>query len=146
MSEVLNRRTSFFELFPDKNSFQAINKFSTEIILSKPWTKTLPLAPPPLAELPIIHDIINFYKDWQKTLTHFPNASRHSLGFRIDTLAVDIFESLFSVTFLAKDKLSAIQGISTKLDSLKFLLRLAWEIKALDNNKYSSLSVQLGTI
>ena len=68
------------------------------------------------------------------------------MGFRIDTLAVDIFESLFSVTFLAKDKLSAIQGISTKLDSLKFLLRLAWEIKALDNNRYSSLSVQLGTI
>lgn len=35
---------------------------------------------------------------------------------------------------------------STKLDVLKFFLQLSWEIKALDNKKYSVLSQKLNEI
>ena len=44
------------------------------------------------------------------------------------------------------EKLAVVQKLSTKLDSLKFFLKLLWEIKALDNNKYTGLSLPLAQI
>jgi len=42
--------------------------------------------------------------------------------------------------------LPVIFEASAKLDSLKFFLQIAWEIKALDNKKYIALSENLSEI
>ena len=36
-----------------------------------------------------------------------------------------------------------VQKLSTKIDALKFFLKLLWEIKALENKKYNSISIPL---
>src|SRR3989338_978085 len=105
------------------------------------------LRPPPNSGLPIIHDIIELYKTWQQILHHFPSSSRHTLGFRIDTLIIQIAESLFASSFLAGDKkIPFVEESSVKLDSVKFILRLAWESKIINDKKYIALSKHLEKI
>lgn len=43
-------------------------------------------------------------------------------------------------------KLSLIQEASGKFDIVKLFLRLAWEIKSLDNKKYTGLSEKLDEV
>ena len=51
---------------------------------------------------------------------------------------------LFSAVFLSgAGKISIIEIVSKKLDSLKFILRLAWEIQAIKSGAYTILSKQL---
>jgi len=97
--------------------------------------------------LPIIHAIIEFYKFWHTILPHFPTPSRNTLGSRIDILAIEISELFFSAVFLnVPEKISVIESASKKLDSLKFLLRLAWEVKVVRDTQYIILSKQLVNI
>ena len=97
--------------------------------------------------MPILQRLIELYKLWQQYLVHFPTTSRHTLGARIDTLLIEIAEALFSGSFLTGyQKLTLIERASVKLDSVKFLLRLAWEIKALHEKRYILLSTYLDKI
>ena len=68
----------------------------------------------------------------------------HKKNFIMDAFAsIKIAESLFSASFMQNvSKLSLVNQASIKLDSVKFLLRLAWEIKAIDDKKYILLSGQ----
>lgn len=46
--------------------------------------------------------------------------------------------------YAAQDKKAEIiRRLSVKFDALKFFLKLLWEIKALDTNRYTLLSQQL---
>lgn len=53
-------------------------------------------------------------------------------------------ELLWTAGYQGKDeKLPTIALAIRKLDGLKFLLRIAWEMQVLDNAKYASLSEPL---
>ncbi|PIS05324.1 MAG: four helix bundle protein [Candidatus Buchananbacteria bacterium CG10_big_fil_rev_8_21_14_0_10_42_9] len=88
--------------------------------------------------------MVEAYKSWHGFLPDFPRLYRYTLGTKIDTIFTEILE----LTLLAKysDKNSKALLISkaiAKLDSLKFFLQVAWEIKALDNKKFTQLSQPL---
>ena len=54
---------------------------------------------------------------------------------------------LLAASRTAKEhKLPYLRRADRELDTVKFLLRVAWEIKSIDNNKYIELSKQLDTI
>lgn len=60
---------------------------------------------------------------------------------------LETIKSTFKACHLReKQKLSAVEDASTELDLLKFFLRIAWEIKAIDNKKYTAVSVLLDEI
>lgn len=102
------------------------------------------LPPPPPKLLPIIEHSISVYKLWHEFRDHFPKKSRYTLGDKIDLLFIEIAELLWAASYQAKDeKLVSIVAAIRKLDILKFLLRVSWEIKALDNQKYAVLSERL---
>jgi hypothetical protein len=62
-------------------------------------------------------------------------------------LFIEAIESAHRAMFLARErKLGTVETLCAKLDMLKFFLRVAWEIKALDTNKYSALSERLHEI
>ncbi|MBI2012907.1 MAG: four helix bundle protein [Candidatus Colwellbacteria bacterium] len=87
------------------------------------------------------------YKLWQEFLRHFPQTSRYTLGSKIDSLFLEITELLVTASYLHKDKkLPYIERAITKLDVLKFLLQVSWEIKSLDNKKYAILSEHLNEV
>ncbi|MDO8676303.1 MAG: diversity-generating retroelement protein Avd [Candidatus Azambacteria bacterium] len=97
--------------------------------------------------MPIIQRFIAVYKLWDEFVTHFPKKSKYTLGEKIDSLFIDTIELLFTASYLNKEqKLPYLQKASGKLDLLKFFLQIAWELKAIDNQKYIVLSKQLDEI
>ncbi|MBL7156492.1 MAG: four helix bundle protein [Candidatus Pacebacteria bacterium] len=102
---------------------------------------------PPRSNLTIVQKLIATYKLWHNFLPHFPKTSRYTLGSKIDSLFIEITESVFLASYSKKQqKLSFILKASTKLDLLKFFFQIAWEIKAIDNKKYITLSERLDEI
>lgn len=77
-------------------------------------------------------------------LPTFPKNKRFTLGQKIDQTTLDLCELTITAGYLSREqKLPILQKISIKLDLLKILLRIAWETKCLNNNKYQILTSQL---
>lgn len=69
------------------------------------------------------------------------------MGQRVDTLFIETVEAISAATFLSpKEKLPYVRLATKKLDTIKILLLILWEIKALDNDKYINLSLQLDEV
>jgi len=75
----------------------------------------------------------------------FPKTRRYTLGQRLDDSTLDIFELLFSIPN-AKSKVETLMQISTKLDLIKVLLRLAKDNQAIKSNRYLELQATLQEI
>ena len=107
----------------------------------------MPVTPPPRLNLPILQRLVGVYKLWHQYLPDLPKTARYSLGSKIDTLFIQVIESLVTATYLAKEeKQPFVLKAIAKLDMLKFFLRVAWEIKVVDNKKYTTLSEELDEI
>jgi len=77
-------------------------------------------------------------------MPHVPKDSRYTLGVRIDNLFLDILEGGFAAAYAdSSAKFTFLKNMSLKMDSLKFFVRILWEIKAFDNAKYILLSERL---
>jgi hypothetical protein len=81
---------------------------------------------------------------WQEYAKLFPKTSRYSLGIRIDNLFFEVIEATSTASFAFKvEKLPYLKRAISKLDSLKLFLQIAWQLNALDNKKYITLSEHL---
>jgi hypothetical protein len=97
--------------------------------------------------LPVLHKIKDAYLLWHGYYQELPKIHRHSFGFRIDTLFVEIIESVAAASFLSlKEKHPYVRLAIKKLDALKILLMVIWEVRSLDNKKYIALSTKLDEI
>ena len=105
--------------------------------------------PPPYGtlstnNLPILQKVTEAYKLWHNTLPHIPRLTRYSLGEKINNLFIELSELILTAAYTSKEhKATIVQRASVKLDSLKFFLQIAWELKALDNKKFAGLSQPL---
>lgn len=93
---------------------------------------------------PVVIRLKDSYNLWQIFLRNFPKANRYTLGSKID----EVFLNAIEFTFLAsytnfKDKIIIIDKAISRVDLLKLLILLSWEIKALENNKYIQISEKL---
>ena len=87
------------------------------------------------------------YLLWREIHNHFPKKSRHTLGRKIDAVFIEILELVFTAGYLSKDKkLPFVQKAVVRADTLKFFLRIAWEVKDMDTKKYTALSEPLDDI
>lgn len=94
--------------------------------------------------MPVIEHMVSVYKLWYEYRDYFPKKSRYTLGDRLDTVFIQLVELLWTAGYQSKDeKLPTIAAAIRKLDGLKFLLRIAWEIRILDSAKYVALSEPL---
>ena len=97
--------------------------------------------------LPVIQRLVSVYKLWLEFQNNIPKKLRHTLGEKIDSYFLDTIELLLTASYLGKEqKLPYLQKAGNKLDILKFFLKIAWEIKAIDNKKYILLSEHLNEI
>lgn len=103
--------------------------------------------PPPTENLSIIKKIVEAYKLWHSYVKNLPKTSHYSLGGKIEGLFTDLIESTYTAGYLPKlEKLPFIGKSINKLNLLNFFLQIAWELKAIDNNKYQNISLQLNEI
>ena len=95
----------------------------------------------------IIQKFVSIYKLWDEFKNHFSKKHRYTLGSKIDQYFLEVIESLFTASCLNKEqKLPYLKKSGIKLDLLKFLLQISWELKVLDNKKYIILSEKLNEI
>ena len=84
------------------------------------------------------------YGLWQNYLVHFPKQNRYNLGSKIDDVFLVAIEFCFLASYANKDtKMIHLERCISRIDLLKLLLQMAWEIRALDTQKYIILSEQL---
>ena len=101
--------------------------------------------PEPNLKLPILAKIYDFYQLLTQSVTSFPKSRRYSLGLRLDSLTLEIIESILAVPF-TKNKLQNLQQISIKLDTLKILIRLSKDCDSISSKKYFHLQLKLSEI
>lgn len=91
--------------------------------------------------IPVVLKLKDTYNIWQDYLSSFPKANRYTIGSKIDILFLEAIEYAFlaSYTHTEEKRLLLNKSIS-KVDLVKLLLQLSWEIKALDNKKYAYLA------
>ncbi|MBI4458020.1 four helix bundle protein [Candidatus Uhrbacteria bacterium] len=96
------------------------------------------------SDLPILKKLSDVYKLWHGYLQQLPRLSRYTLGAKIDALAAETVELALLAGYASRvQKLPIVQKASTKLDTLKLFLRIAWELKLIDHKKYAALTVPL---
>lgn len=84
---------------------------------------------------------------WYGYYQILPKLHRHSLGQRIDTLFVEIIEAISIASFLSREeKHPYVRLAIRKVDTLKILLMVLWEMKSVDNKKYIALSIKIDEI
>lgn len=77
---------------------------------------------------------------------HMPKKCRYTLGDKIDARFLQTLELLFVASYQSKqEKVPTLERALCGIDTLKFLLRIAWDVKALDTTKYATLSEGLNT-
>lgn len=90
--------------------------------------------------IPIFQKMYNFYKLIHEYRKDIPKVERYSLWPKIESACIKIIEKLLMVNQLSgTGKFSLLNNISTKIDLLRIFIRLAHEIKAIDNKKYMAL-------
>ncbi|MBU1685335.1 four helix bundle protein [Patescibacteria group bacterium] len=81
---------------------------------------------------------------WHETLPSLPKHTKYSLGLKIDELFLGVIENVLEAAgSKPSDKCEHLHRASSKLDLLKFFLQIAWEVKAISNNKFLMLSEKL---
>ena len=94
--------------------------------------------------LPVLQQITNVYNLWYDFLPNIPRLTKYSLGEKINILFIELIETILLATYASKErKLEIIERASTKLDTLKYFLRIAWELNVLDNKKYAAMNVPI---
>ena len=97
--------------------------------------------------LPIFQKLYDFYKLLYQYLKLFPKKDRYTLGQKIDTLTLTVFELVIMAGSIEKEKkLVYLEKSIGSLDLLRILIRLAKDVQALDNKKYLQLEQALQEI
>jgi len=98
-------------------------------------------------DIPIFQKAYELYKVFYEYEAHFPKKDRYTLGQRIENAILDVIEAIIIASQLSKsEKLPVLKKASVKLDLLKVLVRLAKDLKALDNKKYLILESNIQEI
>ena len=69
------------------------------------------------------------------TLVHFPRSQRFLLGDRIQATATDVLERLVEATYTRR-RAGHLAAANLGLEKLRFLLRLAHDLRFLDHRRY----------
>ncbi|MCX6812367.1 MAG: four helix bundle protein [Candidatus Berkelbacteria bacterium] len=84
---------------------------------------------------------------WIDFLPHIPKTSRQTIGARIENKFLDLLEETYITYFSPKEKkVGKICDCILILDTLKFLISIAWEGKIIPNNKFEELAKKLDEV
>ncbi|HEX8994150.1 MAG TPA: four helix bundle protein [Candidatus Paceibacterota bacterium] len=95
----------------------------------------------------MLEHIKQTYLLWHEYYSTLPKPHRYTIGEKIDSLLVEAIEVTAYAAFLPRaEKAPWIRLAIRKIDTIKLLLMVAWEVHALDTKKYTILSERLAEI
>lgn len=92
-------------------------------------------APLSRATAPVLEKCYQFLLWLIPTVDKFPRSQRFLLGDRMQTLALDLLEQLICAAY-SRDKRAALDRANLDLEKLRFLLRLALDLRHTDLRRY----------
>lgn len=95
-------------------------------------------------EVPLLQRLYDFYKIYFGMVDHFPKKSRLVLTPKIEQVILELLQSISQASFSqSEEKIKTLQEASSKVDFLKILFRLCYELKIIDQKKYFLLEQNL---
>ncbi len=91
-------------------------------------------------DIPIFKKTYDLYKTLYTWRNAIPKQDRYGVWQRCEDLALNVLEGLQRASQLPKtEKIPVLEKASFELDMLRVFIRLAKDIKAIDNKKYIAL-------
>lgn len=88
-------------------------------------------------DVPIFKKTYDLYKEFYICLKSFPKQDKYSLGEKCNLILIEILGYLLEAGRLdSLEKLSCLEKISVKLNLFRVYIRLAKDIRVLENKKY----------
>ncbi len=98
-------------------------------------------------DIPIFKKTYELYRNIYILRQSIPKQDKYTLWQRIENVNLNIIEGILQASELFKqDKLPALEKASVRLNLLRMLIRLAKDIKIINNKKYTSLQSQIDEI
>lgn len=84
---------------------------------------------------------------WMNIAVHIPKSARYTIGARIENKFLHLLELLYLAYFTEKDKKpQKIVECIFNLDTLKFLIQVAWEAKLVSTKQHEEVAIKLGEV
>ncbi|OGI26335.1 MAG: hypothetical protein A3J76_00020 [Candidatus Moranbacteria bacterium RBG_13_45_13] len=97
--------------------------------------------------IPVIKKIYELYRNFYLYSKLFPKKDKYTLGSRCEIYIIDTLEVLLAAGSAPRiEKHSLIKKANVKFDALKVFLRLASDVKMIDDKKYLALQKQIQEI
>lgn len=95
----------------------------------------------------VLQRIKEGYLLWLTIIPHMPKGSRYTIGARIENKFLDLLELSYLAYFAEKNKKSEkISQCILILDTLKFLISVAWESRLISNRHCQDIAVKLDEV
>ncbi|MFH1662163.1 MAG: four helix bundle protein [Candidatus Falkowbacteria bacterium] len=92
----------------------------------------------------ILQRIKEGYLIWINIVPHIPKCARYTIGTRIENKFLDLLELAYIAYFTERErKVEKIAKCILALDTLKFLMNIAWEAKFISNKQYEKIALKL---
>jgi len=101
----------------------------------------------PLPKTSVVAKIIDAYIKWNEISRHIPKMRRYSIGIKIDSLFVEILESVYLAQFSKKeDRAIYLEKSIVKNDLLKAMLYVLLELKGIEEKHFLNIGRQMDEI
>lgn len=101
----------------------------------------------PYSTTSVVHHLKEAYLIWLRIVPHMPKGARYTIGARIENTFLDLLEKTYASYFTEKEaKYKKVTGCVILLNSLKFLLSIAWEAKLLSHKQYEEIAFKLNDV
>lgn len=81
---------------------------------------------------------------WMGIVEHIPKGARYTIGARIENKFLDLLECTYEAYFTPTErKAGKIMQCILLLDTLKFFIHTAWELKLISHTQFSALGAKL---
>lgn len=97
-------------------------------------------------ELPIIQKTYDLIKWMVPILENLPRTHRFTLGNRMIEELYDLLESLISARYAKAGRLTALQGLNTRLQVLRYQCRLLMDFELVSLKRYEYMHRQINEI
>ena len=92
------------------------------------------------SEIPIFKKIFDLYKFFHLHRNKVPKQDRFTIWQKCENIILNLIETLIRMTNLSKEeKLPRMEIMSNDLNMLRIFLRLAKEVKTIDNARYVAI-------
>ncbi|MBI4812453.1 four helix bundle protein [Candidatus Falkowbacteria bacterium] len=81
---------------------------------------------------------------WINIVPHIPRGARYTIGARIENKFLNLLEAAYTAYFAKREnKIEKISECVFLLDTLKFIVSVAWETKLISAKQYEEIALKL---